>query len=537
MMHSGENGRATGVAGVKCGVLVVDDKELMRDSVGEALRRAGFEVRTAPGGEEALAAIAAQRPDAVVTDLKMPGMTGVELLERIRRVDEDLPVVLMTAFGTIETAVSAMRQGAFDYITKPFEGDELIIAIKRAIAHRRVVRENAVLRASAASSDGAGEAGARGLGRLIGSSEAMRRVREQVRALAGSHGTVLITGESGAGKEVVARAIHEMSPRSGGAMLAVNCAALSESLLESELFGHERGAFTGAEKMRKGRFELADSGTLLLDEVSEVSPKIQAKLLRVLQERAFERVGSSMTMGIDVRVVATSNRDLPHAVAMGEFRQDLYFRLNVLPVHLPSLRERGAGDVLELAEHFVAQFCRREGREALEIEDGAAELLGAYSWPGNVRELQNICERAVVLTERDGVVLRRELLEPWLGGRAEAMLSRGRVMGEPALRASEVELKPGGFGGGIAPAVSGVSASFGGLSPAGALPSVGGAAEDYVPIAGRVLEDIERDTIVRTLQRFNGHRLKTARALGIGVRTLGLKLKKWKEEQLVAETL
>jgi transcriptional regulator with GAF, ATPase, and Fis domain len=341
----------------------------------------------------------------------------------------------------------------------------------------------------------------------------MRRVKDQLPAIAASQGTVLITGESGTGKEVVARALHELSPRGASPYLAVNCAALSESLLESELFGHERGAFTGAEKLRKGRFELAHGGTLLLDEVSEVSPQIQAKLLRVLQERAFERVGSSVTIGVDVRVVATSNRDLPRAAADGEFRQDLFFRLNVLPVLLPPLRERRE-DVPALVRHFARTVCHREGRAEIRFEDAAVELLMAYHWPGNVRELANICERAAVLAGATGAPLvRRDLLEPWL-------LPAG------------VGLPGGSAAGATATTASGARKAMPLHRPEAA------STIEARPIAGeRTLEEIERDTIVRTLERFNGHRAKTARALGIGVRTLGLKLKKWKELELVSPNL
>ncbi|HYE03027.1 MAG TPA: sigma-54 dependent transcriptional regulator, partial [Phycisphaerales bacterium] len=380
-------------------VLVVDDKELMRDSVAATLQRAGFTVLGAGDGRAALDMIARRRPDAVVTDQKMPGLDGIELLEQVRALDEDLPVVMMTAFGAVDTAVKAIKLGAFDYLTKPFEGDALVIAVKRAIEHGRLTRENAVLRRSSAA-EGIGAAGSapgcRGLDRLIGDSPVMRRVKEQVLAVAESHGTVLVYGESGTGKEVVARAVHELSPRSAEVFLAVNCAALSESLLESELFGHEKGAFTGAEKLRKGRFELADRGTLLLDEISEVSTRVQAKLLRVLQERTLERVGSSLSIGVDVRVIATSNRNLPQTVARGEFRQDLFFRLNVLPIHLPPLRDR-LEDVPALAEAFVGLVGAREGRPVKRLEPGALDAMMAYSWPGNVRELQNICERAAVL--------------------------------------------------------------------------------------------------------------------------------------------
>ncbi|GMV24964.1 MAG: transcriptional regulator [Phycisphaerae bacterium] len=502
-------------------VLVVDDKEMMRDSVAATLRRAGMEVVTAPDGNAALEAISARRPDAVITDQKMPAMGGIELLEKIRAIDEDLPVIVMTAFGSIETAVKAMRLGAFDYLTKPFEGDELIITTKRAVDHGRVLKDNALLRAvvpdGVAHSVVAGSppAALRGVDRLIGSSPAMRALRQHVAAVAASQGTVLVCGESGVGKEVVARAIHESSGRAAAPFLAVNCAALSESLLESELFGHERGAFTGAEKTRKGRFELADTGTLLLDEVSEVPAQIQAKLLRVLQERAFERVGSSITIGIDVRVIATSNRDLHRSIEDGDFRQDLFFRLNVLPVSVPPLRDRRE-DIPELAGHFVAEICRREGRGDVRFDPAALTLLREYHWPGNVRELQNICERAVVLagasnTTGQPTIISRDLVEPWLGVPARSASYRS-VM-HAAAPAQAVEVKSGGIA------------------------AITGAAPLPAGIDQRTLEEIERDAIVQTLVRHNGHRQRTAVALGIGVRTLGLKLKRWKELQLVEPSL
>jgi transcriptional regulator with GAF, ATPase, and Fis domain len=336
----------------------------------------------------------------------------------------------------------------------------------------------------------------------------------------------MVCGESGSGKEVIARAIHELSARRESPYLAVNCAALSESLLESELFGHERGAFTGAEKLRKGRFELSDGGTLLLDEVSEIGQHIQAKLLRVLQERAFERVGSSMTIGVDVRVVATSNRDLPQAVGRGEFRQDLFFRLNVLPIHLPPLRDR-LEDVPLLARHFVAEICRREGRSPLEFEPGAMALMQNYSWPGNVRELQNICERAVVLCSlRQGKggakSLSRETIEPWLLGMPTAH------QGAPLIESKPIVFNgANGHGNGNGNGTNGhASNGYGHASPM-----------EPPAIMVKPLEELEREAIVFALRRFNGHRQKTAAALGIGVRTLGLKLKKWKQERLVAESL
>jgi len=494
-------------------VLVVDDKEMMRDSVGTTLQRAGFTIVAAPGGQQALDVIARRRPDCVVTDLKMPGLTGVELLEHIRDIDDDLPVILMTAYGDVGVAVKAIKLGAFDFISKPFEGDELVIAVKRAIEHARLKRENAVLRlggsaAADGAAPGADSAGPRGVERIVGESPIMQEIKDQVRAIANSHGTVLIAGESGVGKEVVARAIHDLSPRAHEPFLAMNCPALAESLLESELFGHEKGAFTGADRLRKGRFELADRGTLLLDEISEVSPQIQAKLLRVLQERSFERVGSSTTIGVDVRVVATTNRDLPREVAKGNFRQDLFYRLNVLPLRLPPLRER-RDDIPALARHFVAQVAAREGIAPPPISEDAVDALIGYRWPGNVRELQNLLERAVVLAR--GRAIDARLLAPWLDQNSSATIEHH----EPS-----IETKPS--------ATAGLNGSHPGEGAIGPI-----IPRDRIPL----LEEIERQAIIETLERFRGHRQKTAEALGIGVRTLGLKLKKWKDEQLVAVDL
>lgn len=454
-------------------ILVVDDKPMMRDGVGTALQRAGYQVVAAPDGKAALVLFAKHQPTAVVTDLKMPEMDGLELLGHLRELDEQLPVVLMTAYGTVDVAVMAMKHGAFDFVQKPFDGDELIMTVQRAIEHRRLLNENAALRCGRSDVEPGPV--------MIGQTEAMRQLQRQIDQIADSQGTVMISGESGTGKEVVARTVHALSPRRSGIMLCVNCAALSSSLLESELFGHEKGAFTGAEKLRKGRFELADGGTLLLDEVSEVSPELQAKLLRVLQERAFERVGSSTTMRVDVRVIATTNRDLTEAVADGSFREDLYYRLNVLPVSVPPLRRR-IDDLPALTEHFLDQAARREGRGAKRFDREALDHLMQYHWPGNVRELQNICERANVLAPGD--TIEAGLVQPWL------------IRSD---RASSPQAE-------TAPALT-------------------------------KLEDVERDQIVRALGHFNGNRQRTATALGIGVRTLGLKLKKWKEQNLVAQTI
>ena len=551
-------------------VLVVDDKESLRDSVGFTLQRAGFTILAAPDGAAAAETVARKRPDCVVTDLKMPGISGVDLIDRVKEFDADIPVILMTAFGTVETAVDAMKRGAFDYITKPFEGDELIIAVKRAIEHASIKRENAVLRAASESTHQLAPAAAgrspqkqlTGFDRIIGDAPSIRSIKDKLGAIADSHGTVLISGESGTGKEVAARAIHEASPRRDGPFLAVNCAAMSESLLESELFSQEKRAVTGADTTRKRRFELAHGGTLLLDEISEVRPQIQAKLLRVLQEQAFERVGSSTTIGVDVRVIATTNRDLTDEVARGAFRQDLYYRLNVLPVHLPPLRER-ATDIATLAPHFVQTLAQRNGLPARRITPEALELLAEYPWPGNVRELQNLCERAVVLAEADRItpdLIRLWLTSPGNPGRAakarprhatpQAPDQHGDIIGAQRpvgfIEHSPASRINGNGNGQHTHALNGRAHphSFNGdnndrhtlshESEARNLLRPGGAESMIEP---RPLADIEREVIVETLHRFNGHRQKTAKALGIGVRTLGLKLKKWKEEQLVSQSL
>lgn len=452
-------------------ILVVDDQEMMRDSLATTLAREGHEVVAAGDGAAAVTRLSSgTRFDLLITDLKMPRMTGMELLAEVKKLRPELPVVLMTAFATVSTAVEAMKLGAYDYIQKPFDGDEIRMLVDRTLEHNRLIRENLALRSMTDIS----------IPRpLIGNSEAMAEVKQKIELVAKSTATVLIRGESGTGKEVVARAIHTASDRRERPMLAVNCAALSENLLESELFGHEKGAFTGADRMRRGRFELADGGTLLLDEISEIAPGLQAKLLRVLQESQFERVGSSLTQQVDVRVIATTNRDLESAVAEGKFRRDLFYRLNVVPIDLPALRAREE-DVPELARHFLHQIAKRENSAFRHIESEAVRLLQRYNWPGNVRELQNIIERASVLETQPGII-RAATIEPWL-------------------KASVVPTGPG-----------------------------------VDNLAGKPLADIEKQVILSTLQQFRGHRIKTATALGIGVRTLGMKLKKWREEGELAE--
>ncbi len=445
-------------------ILVVDDQELMRDSLAATLAREGHEVAAAGDGPAAVGKLTAGKFDLLISDLKMPRMTGMELLAEAKKLRPEMPVVLMTAFATVQTAVEAMKLGAYDYIQKPFDGEEIKLLVDRTLEHNRLIRENQAFRSMTELTAPRP---------LIGSSAIMEEIRKRIELVAKSSATVLIRGESGTGKEVVARAIHAASERRERPLLAVNCAALSENLLESELFGHEKGAFTGADRLRRGRFELADGGTLLLDEISEIAPSLQAKLLRVLQESAFERVGSSLTQQVDVRVIATTNRDLEKSVAEGKFRGDLFYRLNVVPIELAPLRSRSE-DVPELCRHFLHQIARREKSVFRHIESDAVRMLQRYPWPGNVRELQNIIERAGVLESEPGVV-RASTLEPWL------------KIGTTA-----------------APVVDG--------------------------LAGKPLADIEKQVILSTLQQFRGHRIKTATALGIGVRTLGMKLKRWREE-------
>lgn len=377
-------------------ILVIDDEAILREALTEALRRGGHEVEAFESAPPAMDRFGRERFGLVITDLKLPGPDGLWVLEEVRRRSEEVPVIILTAHGTVESAVAAMKKGAYDYIIKPFRLDELEVLVGRALEHGRLAAENEVLRARVSQSPE----------ELPVWGPATRPLVELLERAARSEATVLLSGESGTGKEVAARTLHRLSPRRDGPFLCVNCAALSAGLLESELFGHERGAFTGADRMRKGRFELADGGTLLLDEVSEIEPNLQAKLLRVLQERAFERVGSSQTRRVDVRVVATTNRDLPAEVAKGRFREDLYYRLNVLPIRMPPLRERRE-EIPLLVEHFLRRHRKRISREAM-------ERLVSYDWPGNVRELANVIERAAVLTP--GEEISAERIAPWLEG-------------------------------------------------------------------------------------------------------------------------
>ncbi len=376
-------------------ILVVDDDRSNRVTLGRILTRSGYDVVEAASGKEALERLRARATALLLTDLKMPGMDGVELLRAARVVSPDTEVVLMTAYGTVETAVESMKEGAYDFLTKPLKRHDLLQAVTKALEKRSLVAENRELRARLEAVADPGP-----LGRIVGNSAALRSSLEVVRQVAPTDATVMVSGESGTGKELVARAIHELSPRVGKPLVRLACAALPETLLESELFGHEAGAFTGAAGQRKGRFEAANGGTLLLDEVSETSPATQVKLLRVLQEGEFERVGGSRTLSVDVRIVTATNRDLEEMVADRSFREDLFYRLNVIRVDLPPLRDR-AGDVPLLVDHFVRLYADRHHKPIDGVDAEAMDLLDGYRWPGNVRELQNTLERAVVLAQTE----------------------------------------------------------------------------------------------------------------------------------------
>ncbi len=460
-------GIATAAPSVTPGrVLVVDDHRQARESIADVLKHAGHQVECLASAVEALALLDRESFDVVITDLQMPGMSGLEFIHALDRRPHGAQVLMITAHASVASAVDAMRHGAFDYIEKPFDVESLEQLVARAIQHGRLMD-----RASVPPPGGENPT-------MIGSSAAMQALRARIFQVAGTAETVLITGESGTGKELVARAVHAASQRGAAPLVSLNCPVLSAHLMESELFGHERGAFTGADSPRTGRFELADGGTILLDEITEIDLSLQAKLLRVLQERSFERVGSSQTQEVDVRVLATTNRNLRQEVAAGRFREDLYYRLAVVPLTIPPLRER-RDDVAELVQHFLWRAAVRLKREPCALDHGAIELLTSYHWPGNVRELENIVTRASVLNT--GEPIAADELRTWL-----------------------IDSPDGATGG---------------------VPSQGVAATSQELTLN--LEEMERKLIESALERFGGHRAKTAQALGIGIRTLSGKLKQY----------
>jgi DNA-binding NtrC family response regulator len=373
-------------------ILLVEDKDSLRRMIRRTLEAAKYTVDEATDGEEAVRKLGRARYHLVLTDLKLPKRDGFAVLKAAKEAFPQLPVIMMTAFGTIDLAVRAMKEGAYHFIAKPFDSDHLLLEIERAIAQFQLVVENLVLKEGLADKLGAPT--------IVGNSKKIQEVSALIEKVAGSGATVLLLGESGTGKELFARGLHHTSPRRSRSFVAINCPAIPDSLLESELFGHERGAFTGAVAAKPGKFELADGGTLFLDEVSELSPSVQAKLLRVLQERTFERIGGTRTIEVDVRIVAASNADLAKAVRDRRFREDLYFRLNVFPVSIPPLRER-LEDIPALVEHFIAKYAARARRHVRGVSKEALQALMRYRWPGNVRELENFVERAVILAAGD----------------------------------------------------------------------------------------------------------------------------------------
>jgi len=369
-------------------MLIIDDEPLMRITLQDSLVGEGYEVVAAETGRKGVDLLRKNQWDIIITDLKLPDLEGIEILKEAKFLNPSTEVILITAYGSIDSAVSAMKEGASDYLTKPFSMDELLLIIKRLLRMKQLEEENLSLKKRVEERYG--------LEGLVGKSPQMLKIYDLIETVAQTDTTVLVNGENGTGKELVANAIHLQSPRKNGPFIKVNCAALPETLLETELFGHEKGAFTGAIRQRKGRFELANGGTLFLDEVGEIFPAVQVKLLRVLQERQFERVGGNETLAVDVRLICATQRDLKEEIRKGNFREDLYYRLNVVPITLPPLRERRE-DILLLAEHFVDKFSKKMGKEIAGLSEEGKALLLRYPFPGNIRELENMLERAIAL--------------------------------------------------------------------------------------------------------------------------------------------
>lgn len=446
----------------KASILIVDDERNTREGLMRALQRK-YTVHLAEGGDQALSILSEEAIDVVLSDVRMPGMDGLSLMKRILARDPQPVCILLTAYGTVDLAVNAMKNGAQHFMTKPVNLEELDIVLERVLENRNLAQENKKLHLQLDQKFG--------LENIIGTSAAMQTVFETIQQVAPSRATVLIEGESGTGKELVAKALHQLSPRQYGPMISVHCAALSDTLLESELFGHERGAFTGASEQRSGRFEMADGGTLFLDEIGEISMSTQVKILRVLEERQFERVGGRDTIDIDVRLIAATNRNLKSMVDEGSFREDLYYRLNVVRLELPPLRQRH-GDVALLLAHYADEFSE-ENRKPIEgFTPDALDVLTRYEWPGNARELRNVVERMVVMSRNDRLTVRDLPTE---------------------LRDQQ-------------------NSGSGGLPPRS---------------TDLTLESAEKDLIIKALETNNGNRTKTAEQLGISRRTLHRKLNEY----------
>jgi len=452
-------------------ILVVDDDSYVRESTEEILRRKGYQVDTSANGKDALVRLDEADFDLILSDIKMPEMDGIELLAAAKGKYPDIHVIMMTAFGSVDNAVEAMRKGAYDYIQKgSADPTEIELVVERALKYQDSQRENKRLRSELQDKYS--------FNNMIGKAHNMEQVFDLIDTVADSRATVLVTGESGTGKELVARALHYNSSRRSAPFIRLNCAALPKDLMESELFGHEKGAFTGAIKQTRGRFEMADGGTLLLDEISEIDPALQAKLLRVLQEREFERIGSTQTIKVDVRIVATTNRDLQKEVEAGNFREDLYYRLNVIEMGLPPLRERKE-DIPALVQNFVAKYNEENGKRVTGVADETLDALLAYDWPGNIRELENYTERAVV-------VARGEALAPDDYPQRLTSGPQGR--------------------------------DDGGIH------------------VGMTVHEMERRLIMKTLESCQGNRTEAAGMLGISTRTLRNKLHEYGEMKAFKET-
>jgi DNA-binding NtrC family response regulator len=469
-------------------ILIVEDDLVIRNLLQSIFKRHKLTVTLADSLAQASGLLAREQFDLMLLDLRLPDGDGLKFLEQISTIPERPLVVMVTGFGSVESAVACMRAGAFDYLLKPFSPGQIDVILRKAQSYRQLLNVNRLLSDDAADEDGA----------LVGRSPAMTRLRQLIDRVAPTDATVLVTGESGTGKEMISREFYRRSPRRAHPFIKVNCAAVSQTLIESEFFGHERGAFTGATERREGRFELAHNGTLLLDEVSEIPPALQAKLLRVLQEREFERVGGSRTIKVDVRIIATSNRDLLGHVAKGEFRQDLYYRLNVFPVHVPALRER-VDDIPVLADHFLQRFTRKHGVKVTGFSDSACATMLAYKWPGNVRELQNTVERAVILSEDGRPVTAAALGLPMDLVQTEANQTHPWAAGR------EAEMPP-------VPAAAGDQGN-----------AVTGGDGQVLP-----LDQLEKQAIRAALRQTAGNRTQAATALGISIRTLRNKLQEYR---------
>jgi len=442
---------------MKFTILVIDDEKNIREGLKAALELDGYNVELAADGAAGLEIALKSEVDLVITDLKMPGVTGEEVLRRVTSETPGIPVIVLTGHGTVESAVDAMRAGAYDFLTKPLNLDRLSLVVKRALQNRELVLQHRELEREVS--------GKRSFEHIIGKSPAMTRVFDIVKKVASTKASVLITGESGVGKELIANALHNLSPRKDKPFIKVHCAALAETLLESELFGHEKGSFTGAVSRKRGRFELAHGGTIFLDEIGEIDQSVQIKLLRVLQEKKFERVGGEEVIEVDVRVITATNRDLEHEIAEGRFREDLFYRLNVVRIHVPPLRER-KDDIPMMIASFVKEFAEENGKRIEGIDPKARSALYAYDWPGNVRQLRNCVESAVVMSSSPVITLD--------------------------------DLPPS-------------------IRPGEEAPSI------HIPV-GATMAEAERQVIMQTLSANAGNKTKTAEVLGIGRKTLHRKL-------------